>query len=79
MVLRMQHFRKFPVLLLEMLRHEVRLFKSERFDIVRCLLPEFIFNDAKVTFLLSKNGFPDLKSYFLHISSIFNKKKNFHV
>ena len=62
----MQDFRKFAVLFLETLRHEVCLFTRERLIVFRCLLPEFVFNDAK-------NGFAGLKLYFLHISAILNK------
>ena len=50
----MQDFRKFAVLYLEILRYEVRLFARERLIAFRCLPPEFVFNDAKTTFLLSK-------------------------
>ena len=53
----MQDFRKFFVLFLDILRHEVRLFIRERLIAFQCLSPEFVFNDAKITFLLSKMVF----------------------
>ena len=78
-LLRMQNFIKFAVLFLEILRHEVDLFTRERLIAFRCLPPEFVFNDAQNHSFIIKNGFSNLKLYFLHISVIFNKKKNFHV
>ena len=78
-LLRMQNFKKFSVLFSEIWRHKIRLSTREQFVAFWCLSPEFAFNDAKITFLLSKNDFSDLKLYPLHISAIFNKKKNFHV
>ena len=75
----MQNFRKLAVQLLEILRHKVCLFTRERFIAFRCLPPEFVFNDAKITFFIIKSDFSDLKSYSLRISGIFNKKNNFHV
>ena len=74
----MQDFRKFPVLFVEILRHEVRLFTRERLIVFRCLPPKFVFNDAKITFYYQK-WFFELKLYSQHISTIFNKKKNFDV
>ena len=53
-ILRMRNFRKFAVLFLEIWSHKIRLFTRERFIAFRCLPPEFVFNDAKITFLLSK-------------------------
>ena len=53
-LLRMRNFRKFAVLFLEIWRHKIRLFTRERFIAFRCLPPELVFNDAKITFLLSK-------------------------
>ena len=53
----MQDFRKFAVLFLEIIRHEVCLFTRERLIAFRCLLPEFVFIDAKITFLLLKMFF----------------------
>ena len=53
----MHDFRKFAVLFLEILRHEVRIFTWERLIAFRGLPPEFVFNDAKITFLLSKMVF----------------------
>ena len=44
---------------------------------VPMLPPEFVFNDAKITFFIVRNDFSDLKLYSLPISAIFNKKKNF--
>ena len=73
----MQDFRKFSVLFLETLRHEVRLHKRERLIAFRCLPQEFIFNDAKVTFFIVKKWFSDPELYFLHISAIFNKNEKF--
>ena len=53
-ILRLQNFRKFTDLLLEIWRHKLRVFTRERFIAFRCLPPGFVFNDAKITFLLSK-------------------------
>ena len=53
-LLRMRNFRKFAVLFLEVWRHKIRLFTRERFIAFRCLPSEFVFIDAKITFLLSK-------------------------
>ena len=72
----MQNFRKFAVLLLEILGHEVRLVTRERLIAFQCLHLEFIFNDAKSLFY-HQNGFPDLKLYFRDISAIVNKRKSF--
>ena len=51
-LLGMRNFRKFAVLFLEIWRHKIRLFTREQFIAFRCLPPEFVFNDAKITFLL---------------------------
>ena len=74
----MQDVKKFVVLFLEILPHEVRLFTRERLIVFRCLPPKFVFNDVKILFII-KNGFSVIKLCFLHISAIFNKKKKFHV
>ena len=50
----MQDFRKFAVIFLDILRHEFRLFTRERLIAFRCLPPEFVFNDAKITFYYQK-------------------------
>ena len=75
----MQDLRKFAVIFLEILRHEFRIFPKKRLMTFRCLPPEFVFNDAKITFFIIKNGFSDLKLYYLHTPAIFKKNKNFHV
>ena len=53
-LLKMRNFRKFAILFLEIWHHKIRLFTMEWFIAFRCLPPEFVFNDAKITFLLSK-------------------------
>ena len=50
----MRNFRKFAVLFLEIWRHKIRLFTREWFIAFGSLPPEFVFNDAKITFLLLK-------------------------
>ena len=52
-LLRKRNFRKFAVLFLEIRRHKIRLFTRKQFIAFLCLPPEFLFNDAKTTFLLS--------------------------
>ena len=71
----MQDVRKFAALFLEILCHEVHLFTRKRLIALRCLPPEFVLMMPKSLFIIRN----DLKLYFLHISAIFNKKKNFHV
>ena len=50
----MQDFKEFAVLFLEILHHEVRLFRRERLIAFRFLPPEFVFNDAKITLFYQK-------------------------
>ena len=49
----------------------------ERFIAFQCLRPEFVFNDAKITFLLSKMIFRT-KNYTLYVfQPFFQKRKIF--
>ena len=77
----MQDFRKFAVLFFEILHHEVRLFTREQFIAIafRYLPPGILYLMMPKSLFIIKNRFSDLKLYFLHISAIFNKKKNSHI
>ena len=77
-LLRMQNFKQFCVLFLEIWRHKICLFTRERFLAFRCLPWNSHLMMPKSLFIV-KNNFSDLKLYTLRISAIFNKKKNFHV
>ena len=73
----MQDFRKFAVLFLEILRHEIHLFLRERLIAFQSLPPEFVFDDAKITFLLSKMVFLTYNCTSCIFQSFSTKRKIF--
>ena len=57
--------------------NNVRLFMKERFIAFQCLPPEFVLNDAKITFFIIKNDFSALKLYSYLFQPFLLKRKIF--